>query len=179
MNNFAHIYASENISHEYLIEMLVKMTACGKYLELGVYHGITLSRITKHCNYCVGVDIKDDRKCFSNYKFILSTTDDFFKSNNESFDIIFIDADHNFESVKKDFVNSLNILNKFGIILIHDTDPVEEVLTRPEMCGDSYKLVKWIVENYKGLNIITLPITEAGLTIINRENDRRILNYIK
>lgn len=53
------------------------------------------------------------------------TTDEFFASipDSEKFDVIFIDADHKFTSVTKDFQNSLLHLNREGIILVHDLVP--------------------------------------------------------
>jgi hypothetical protein len=175
MGNFAYCLGASQLD---LIISLIKTTGCEKYLELGIWTGGHISEIHKYCNYCLGIDNVDRRNCFD-YDFKLCTTDEFFQSNKEMFDIIFIDADHNFESVKKDFINSLKILNKFGLILMHDTDPMYQDYIVPEYCGDSYKIINWIEENYKDLNVITLPVHEAGLTIVNRKNDRRVLKYIK
>lgn len=163
-----------NSKHIDIIFQIVKLMGCNKYLELGIWNGSNISEIHKVCEYCVGVDILDCREFFD-YIYRQTTTDDFFAQNTEMFDIIFIDADHNFEAVKKDFANSLKVLNKLGIILIHDTDPFDEAYSRPGLCGDSYKIIDWIAENYDGLNVLTLPITEAGLTIVNRKNERRWL----
>lgn len=54
--------------------------------------------------------------------FINATTDQFFKSINPShkFDCIFIDADHSYEAARKDYYNSLEHINKGGIIIFHD-----------------------------------------------------------
>lgn len=164
--------------HIDVILQIIKLTGCNKYLELGIYDGYNISEISKFSKRCVGVDIRDDRRHFS-YDFKLMKTDDFFIENNEMFDIIFIDADHNFESVKTDFINSLKILNKHGIIFLHDTDPISEEYVQPHYCGDSYKMIDWFDENYPELNTLTMPITEAGLTIVNRKVDRRVLNYKK
>lgn len=177
MGDFAYLY-DPNFMHDNIIAQIVKLTGCKKYLELGIYDGYNISRIKPHCPYCVGVDIKDVRNTF-NYNFILSSTDDFFKNNTDIFDIIFIDADHSFESAKKDFNNSLKILNKFGIIILHDTDPMTEFYAQPGYCGDSYKIINWIIENHPDLNVITLPVTQAGLTIVNRKKDRRVFEYLK
>ena len=178
MSDFGYINDS-GMRHTELISSIVKLMGCTKYLELGIYDGDNISKVRRYCQFCVGVDFMDKRKVSSGYEFILSTTDDFFKNNIETFDIIFIDADHSFKSVKKDFINSLKILNKFGIILLHDTDPISEKYLDSGYCNDSYKMIEWLEENYPEFNVITLPITEAGLTIINRKIDRRVLNYLK
>lgn len=162
-----------------LIAKIVELTSCQSYLELGVSEGLNIHEIIKCCNRCIGVDIKDDRKYQEEFEFILKTTDDFFKSFHENVDIIFIDADHHFEQVKVDFVNSLNCLSEYGIIFLHDTDPVKQKYLHEIACGDSYKMHNWIKENYPELNVITLPITIAGLTMVNRDKDRRVLKFLK
>ena len=59
-------------------------------------------------------------------KFIKETTEkayyDFFVKQDIKIDLLHIDADHTFEGVKKDFELYSNIMNKDGIITIHDTD---------------------------------------------------------
>lgn len=54
------------------------------------------------------------------FKFYNSTTDDYFKTSRDYFDCIFIDADHSYEGVKKDFENALNHVNENGILIFHD-----------------------------------------------------------
>jgi Methyltransferase domain len=172
MKEFA-LLSNPNIRHTDIITQIVKLTNCQKYLELGVWYGDNISQVKNYCNYCIGVDLEDKVKN-KNFKLIINNTDDFFSENEEKFDIIFIDADHSFDSVKKDFINSLEILNKFGIIFLHDTDPLNEYWAQKDFCGDSYKIIDWLEENYPNLNVLTLPITEAGLTLITRKEDRRI-----
>jgi predicted O-methyltransferase YrrM len=41
----------------------------------------------------------------------------------ETFDIIFIDGDHRYEGVKRDFENYRTLLSERGVILFHDVDP--------------------------------------------------------
>jgi len=173
-------FPSENMfgTHPYVIYEIVKNSNCKKYLELGVYDGDCINKIANIVDRAVGVDIYDKRQYY-NFNFINKNTDDFFSENKDLFDIIFIDADHNFESVKKDFENSLLILNKHGIIFIHDTDPMYEKFIDPGYCGDSYKMLNYIYEYHPELDIINLPISQAGLTIINRKKDNRFRNYIK
>jgi predicted O-methyltransferase YrrM len=97
----------------------------------------------------------------------------------EKVDIIFIDADHSFESVKNDFESSLKILNEFGIIILHDTDPISEKYLDKGYCGDSYKMIDWLKTEHPEMDVLTLPVSEAGFTIIKRSNDRRVNKFIK
>ncbi len=176
MGDFGYVNYN-GVGHFNIILEIVRLTGCNKYLELGVYNGLNVSKIHEICKYCVGVDIENNLK-YNNFIFKHKTTDEFFSENKETFDIIFIDADHNFESVKKDFINSLKVLNIHGIIFLHDTDPISKEYIQPRFCGDSYKMIDWINENYDEFNTLTLPVTEAGLTIVNRKDDRRLNNYI-
>ena len=160
-----------------LIAQVVKLTSCKFYLELGASTGFNLNEISKYCNNCVGVD-NFDQRTFTNFEFHLKSTNEFFKDFNGHPDIIFIDADHHFDQVKVDFVNSLNCLSEHGIIFLHDTDPVSSNYLHQNACGDSYKTHNWIKENYPELNLITLPITIAGLTMVNRDKDRRVLKIL-
>lgn len=57
--------------------------------------------------------------------FINSTTNAYFnhlagKVPRETFDCIFIDADHSYQGAKKDYDNALKHINKGGIIIFHD-----------------------------------------------------------
>lgn len=49
---------------------------------------------------------------------------DYYKNNNEKFDIIFIDGDHSYEGVKLDYENCLLILNDGGYIVLHDINSI-------------------------------------------------------
>jgi hypothetical protein len=170
-------YAGFRHNHSDLVAEMVKQLNCGTYLELGVYDGTTLSKVYRHVNRAISVDVKDIRLQQIG-EFHLKTTDEFFETFNEMVDVIFIDADHNFESVKKDFINSLKILNEFGMIILHDTDPMEEKLLQETFCSDSYKMDEWVRINYPELDIITLPISEAGLTFIKRKKDKRVNKFL-
>jgi len=164
-------------NHSNFIAELVKQINCKTYLELGIYDGITLSLVQPFVPRIISVDTKDVRK-WRIGEFHLETTDSFFEHFDEKVDVIFIDADHSFESVKKDFVNSIRLLNEFGMIILHDTDPISEMYIDPGYCGDSYKMDKWLRENYTDLDVMTLPLTQAGLTIIKRKDDKRINKFL-
>lgn len=161
-----------------LIKWIVKLTNCQNYLELGLEYGTTIQEIKNYVNLCVGVDMSVKEIINGeNIEFYQLSTDEFFKNNNRNFDIIFIDADHNFNQVKKDFENSLKILNKYGIIILHDTDPIVKELLLPYHCSNAYQIVDYISQK-TDLNIITLPIQETGLTLVMRKNDRRVFDFL-
>ena len=162
-------------TYSLVIQSLVRTTNCKFYLELGVADGKNIHMIRDYVEYCVGVDVKDiclDKdKIFYN----LMSTDEFFEKNIfGNFDIIFIDANHDWIYVRRDFENSLKILNEFGLIILHDTDPIHNIMLQKDYCSDSYHINDYIYANHKDLDVITLPVCDMGLTLVKRKKDTRI-----
>ena len=114
---FQNIYSQR---HMIVNECLIKEQK-ESYLEIGVETGYTYLKV--QAKRKIGVD--PDPKTKDN-TIILKTSDDFFKENNEMFDVIFIDGMHQIEYVLRDFNNSCKCLNKNGIILIDDVLPGTE-----------------------------------------------------
>jgi predicted O-methyltransferase YrrM len=144
-------------------------------VELGLFKGETWYKVLPHCQSAYGVDVVD-RNIKGNVH--IMTTDQFFSKfpKDEKIDMAFIDADHSYESCKKDFFNCLERLSDGGVIIMHDTDPVEDSLFDQRRCGDSYKIVDLLERNYgDSLNIVTLPVAEAGVSIITKKGDTRVL----
>ena len=103
----------------------------GFYKEVGMEWGDNGSTyVVDACNKFNGVvDWEKEDSFFRRQfcpKFIKQTTEkayyDFFVKQDIKIDLLHIDADHTFEGVKKDFDLYSKIMNKGGIITIHDTD---------------------------------------------------------
>lgn len=101
-----------------MISSLVNKCKFTSYLEIGIKNGKLYKNIK--CKNKLGVDPSpiwsDDTICHK-------TSDEFFKTNKRTFDIIFIDGWHESEQVLRDINNSLNFLNPNGFILMHDCNP--------------------------------------------------------
>jgi hypothetical protein len=54
------------------------------------------------------------------------TSDEFFRQNERTFDFAFIDGLHHADQVLRDVNNTLPILNKGGLIVLHDCSPISE-----------------------------------------------------
>lgn len=117
---------------------------CNSILELGTYKGHTTENIANYvqkCSRLVTVDIVKEKHNIipqfqshellseqesgmiienSKVEKVISTTDEFFEKNTETFDGIFIDASHDYDQVLRDSKNSIKILNSNGIIVWHD-----------------------------------------------------------
>lgn len=121
-------------------------------------------------------------------RFIKDTSENafhnFFVRQDIKIDFLFIDGDHSYEGVKKDFELYSTILNDNGVIIIHDTDSLyeETLIVSEDAKKDHHRFdgpVKFIKEleknpNYNLINLFNFRIlstkpTSSGLTIINRK----------
>jgi predicted O-methyltransferase YrrM len=174
-NNYVINEQFNRTNYSEFIKSICALTNVKSYLELGISLGYCFHNISKIVDKAVGVDIADNRY-FKSGEFYQMKTDEFFQKNSDKFDLIFIDANHDFEYVKKDFENSLKILNPSGIIILDDTNPVYEYLTCSTRCGDAYKIVDYIRLNHSDLDIVTLPILCKGMSIVNRNTVNRFIS---
>lgn len=159
------------LHHSDFVAVLASIYRPKTYLELGLYQGETFNKVANQIKQSrrIGVDIKPVQINGENF---VCTTDEFFKSFEDTVDMVFIDADHKFESALRDFDSSLQILNPGGCILIHDTDPEDDKLFSSGYCGDSYKIVD-LLEKREDLNIVTIPCQEAGISVVTKKADTR------
>jgi SAM-dependent methyltransferase len=143
------------------------------FLELGCYRGNSVCEHISGLEKVVAVDIRDNNTLPAHVKFMHCSTDAFFDNNTDTFDAIFIDADHEFNQVLKDFRSSLKILNPRGLIFLHDTDPITEHFTAPGLCNNSYLAIMELEKEYE-FNLINLPITSEGLGIVQLKDNTRV-----
>lgn len=113
----------------------------GKYLELGVFRGLTLIQMIEFSGMeCTGVDrwsnlpfyFEEDLEGMYYWlqhfyghrcRLIRGETRDVLKQLaifKERFDLIFVDADHSYEGVKEDIRLSWPLLNEGGVFAGHD-----------------------------------------------------------
>jgi hypothetical protein len=150
---------------------IVKTVPNARYLELGIFKGRCFNRVAPMFQgRAVGVDA-NDRSMYIKAPGIFwhCTTDEYFESkhNGQKFDLIFIDACHQFDPyVKRDFCNSYEALNDNGIILMHDTYPPSK--RHLKGCGDAWKISDWLKgEHTHSGEFMTLPFY-YGLTVYRK-----------
>lgn len=132
------------------------------YLELGIRDNINFDVI--RCKNKVSVDT-NGKAMFT------GTTDEYFDSlsTEMKFDIIYIDANHDYDFVLRDFNNAVDHASKW--IIIHDMIPPDERFAEPWLCSDSYKLLYHLLKeeqfavypmnNNYGLTLIKLPVRKV------------------
>ena len=142
----------------------------GIYLELGLEVCDTINRVIPHCGRAIGVDI-NDVECDGRFEFHRCSTDEYFDSIRESdicFDLTFIDADHTYEQVLKDFDEVFLRTKTNGIIILHDTYPTDLAYTASGLCRTAYRMIERLQCNYSECcEWVTIPIF-PGLTIVRK-----------
>ena len=110
------------------------------------------------------------------------TSNNFFIKNNKNFDLIFLDGLHTYEQTIKDIDNSLKILNKDGVIIIHDCLPKKiwnQIVPRiyGHWNGDVWKAIVHS-RTYSSADTYTC-IADHGLGIIFKRKNRNQLDLKK
>lgn len=137
------------------------------YLELGIGSGLNFKSIK--CNTKISVDVTPSVANFT------GTTDEYFEQlpNNTTFDIIFIDANHDYEYVVKDFNNSIDHANKW--ILLHDMIPPDLFHAQRVYCSDGYKILYHILK-YTNFEVYPMD-NNFGFTLVKLPAEKITLNY--
>ena len=67
------------------------------------------------------------------------------RAEHGQFDIVFLDAWHEYETARRDLSDALTLVNRNGVVVVHDCLPV-----RPELCTPTRgELVSWFGVSYK------------------------------
>ena len=180
INKAYHLFFSEKFSKKInfnfdkrnrldLIKHVIKKNDYKNYLEIGCHNNEVFDKIEIEK---IGVDPISG----GNYR---GTSDKFFKENLKKFDCIFIDGLHEYSQVRKDILNSIEILNKDGIIILHDCLPPSishqrVPRTRYTWNGDVWKA---IVEARTWEHVDTYTVmSDQGLGLIKKEKNSNVLN---
>ncbi len=106
-----------------ILNLLIKEMKYSSYLELGLETGINFRDI--NCKHKISVDpVEKFRASF------VGTSDEFFKFDQNKYDLIFIDGLHLTDQVSRDIENSVAHLATNGTIVMHDCNPETELMQR-------------------------------------------------
>lgn len=164
-----------------IIKYWAKNIKACSYLELGVRDfNSVFNHIDCDIKHSVDINMKS-----ANY---MMSTDDFFQNlnlgildidKNFKWDVIFIDANHLADFVKKDILNSLQHLSDNGIIFLHDVLPVKyEHQTEYGGNQTAWKVIPYLLKYHPEVHICTIPEKNGGLGFLikNPSNKREVLS---
>ncbi len=179
VENFPHLMnpplaAPPENWHENFIVHLASLIQPKVYVELGLYQCELFNRIIPFAGRLIGVDIDPKAGTYmqktNKTEFVHSRSDtyaDIAAKNGLKIDLLFIDADHSYESVLDDFTRYLPLMNEQAVILLHDGFPRNKKYTDPGYCGNGYRAIQELTENQKGYEMMTIPI-HPGLTLARK-----------
>ena len=152
-----------------LIDYLISKYGYRDYLEIGCDKDQLFSKVNLQNK--TGVDPYSGGN-------IRQTSDDFFLTNNKTFDLVFIDGLHTYDQVKRDILNSVKFLNKDGIILVHDCLPdtmAKQAVPRYKMQwnGDVWKAIVDLRQD-PDLDVYTCEM-DQGIGVIKKNKNTSIL----
>ena len=153
-----------------IVQKIIRLKNYNSYLEIGTFKDELFNSI--ECNKKIGVD-----PVFGGNTRM--TSDEFFKNNKDQFDLIFIDGLHHYNQVKKDIINSVEVLKDGGIILMHDCLPRDYYYQAVPRCqydwnGDTWKAFlefrsKQHIDGY-------CFYADQGIGVFLKRKNRNILN---
>lgn len=150
-------WKSANFNRIATLNLIANTTRAESYLEIGCSGNDTFDSIPIRDK--VGVDPFHGGN-------VRLTSDIFFENNNKMFDLIFIDGDHDYRQARRDLANSLKVVNRNGVIVLHDMLPrswVEShvpILTPSDWTGDVWKIAFELV-NTKGIDFKIIKIDQG------------------
>lgn len=158
-----------------LILELVLLFKPRTYCEVGVKKGYVYNTIAPRVERAVAVDkgpFKGIRTGKGTFHYHMKSTDfarEWATRSDTTIDMLFIDADHRYEALMTDYANlQIFVPEHTGLILLHDTYPVQESLLADGYCSDAWRVAKEIKDHWDNVEIVTLPGPRAGLSIIRK-----------
>jgi predicted O-methyltransferase YrrM len=182
------IYGSIKLEDILALNKIININPLNNYLEIGSYvgfsffmfmtifqfkHGTSIDPNIKHRSF----NSPRDMFCKLNTKFIdnkqITLLDGFFaghyqptnkipiytsKDLNMKYDCIFIDGDHDYKSVQRDFLEASKVLTNKGIIILHDIYSWSGVMN---FCVDLDKHLDWSIirtpkaDSIDGFGVVT------------------------
>jgi len=156
-----------------ILNFLIKKNNYKSFLEIGTQAKINFNNVKIDKKVCVD----PDNNVGANYPI---TSDEFFKINNENFDIIFIDGLHHADVVYRDIINSLKILNENGTIVVHDVIPASHNAQVIPM-EKAYNLgtIPWNGDVWKAWIKIRTERKDLSMRVVNTDHGCGIIKPVR
>lgn len=155
--------------HEDFLAFMAAKLRVQSYLELGVGQNETLQKVRRVCNgRMVAVDIAAPMRRVPLVHYFIKPVEEFLKNDAEGYapyDLVFIDADHRYESVKRDFNGVWPFVAEQGLVILHDVWPKDKASTDPGYCGDAWRFAVELQK--KKYECVTIPY-HPGIMIVRK-----------
>ena len=154
--------------HQRLIPLLVEGIGARSYLEFGTHKNETIGKVK--CPKRYGVDMIIEPLGHPGVTMFAMTTEYFIKefaAQHAPYDVVFIDASHDYESVERDFKGIWPLVSDEGLVLLHDVNPGTLEDTAPGLCGDAWKFALELRTLHQEYECVVLPY-HPGLMIVRK-----------
>ena len=160
--------------HLDFIVHLVRVLKPQKYLEIGIYRAGLINRLIPLIPEITAVDVDPESGKFiessNNVEFVNLNSQEFWKTNPANdYDLIFIDGNHSREAVLDDFHGALRSIKVEGVILLHDTYPLDKEATNPARCDTGYLAIEMLSHQTNEFEMMTIPV-HPGLTLVRKRS---------
>lgn len=146
------------------------------YVELGIEHCLTFNQVIPYAKLLIGVDNNPEAgknmQPSAKTQFIPLSTNEYVKTLKQhplAIDLLFIDADHDAQSVLQDFKNFFPFVSEQGIILLHDSYPISQAATHPQSSGTCHIAIAELSQKKLDFEMVTLPLS-PGITICRKRS---------
>ena len=161
------LYQGEVWHRSKIIQYCIEKHSYTSYLEIGFGNPnnahVNWNKISAPKKVCV------DPSWRSPDFVIKEKSEDYFETNTDTFDIIYIDGDHKATTVYNDILSSLDILNPGGMVLSHDNSPRSPEEESPKVSGDGWKALAFLRQR-DDLDICVVN-ADAGLSMIKKRKN--------
>ena len=173
------IYSKNNdmAAHEFMLYCIVRGIRPKSILEIGIRSGVSTMAM---CNAIIDECLKVDYHCCDINErskavqkktsvpliFHIMQSDDLAQKWSKQIDILFIDGDHEYQQVKRDYFNFREFVNPNGFIFLHDTYPSSEKYKSENYCRDAYKILEDLKKD-DTVEFVTFPYSN-GLTVVRK-----------
>lgn len=159
--------------HSSFIALLTASMRPPVYLELGSHENETLlsvQSLTREMGVkLMAVDKKEPHERLVDVDYFIMDTQVFLAERlpamAKRLGVVFIDADHSYEAVKKDFEAVWPFVEEQGVVLLHDTLPEDRWETAVGFAGDAWRFAAELRE--RNFDSVTLPVV-PGLTVVRK-----------
>jgi hypothetical protein len=181
-----------------VIQYLLNIIDGKTYLEIGVEYGKSFCPIAAQRKIAVdpipaSAQVRQHMLQHLNATYYQMTSDMFFTNkshilNDRKIDVAFIDGSHKYPQPLTDVENCLKYLNKNGIIVLHDCNPLTEsaAVSWPEpganesadwvWNGNVWKTIVYLRSCRNDINVFVLNC-DYGLGIISKGEPENMLNF--